>query len=195
MNRQVFKSNFILLAALYGYKPEEKVTKIYWNILKTLSNEMFEQIVSHIVSHFKPSSQCPFPTPAHFADLINELELAALTSALTAVRKAVSEVGPYESITFDDPALHDTIERYGGWVEICNWSHNDWKMKEKAFLHAYSAAKSCNAGTENHLPGITERENRLNNHEKWIPEPIKISVLSQKMADMKKISNYSLKLE
>ena len=195
MDQTVFKSNFILLEALYGYKMQERITKVYWNILKNFSNEMFEKIVSHIISHFKPSSQCPFPTPAHFADLITELELAALTSALTAVRKAVSEVGPWNSVTFDDPALHDTIERYGGWIEICNWSHSDWKMKERAFLDAYRAAKSCNAGTEKHLPGIAEKENRLNNHEKWIPEPVKISVLPQKMADIKKISKYSLKLE
>lgn len=189
MNKKTFLENFALLEMLYGKKMQDEVTALYWNILKAISDEDFKQIVNHVVTHFKPSSQCPFPSPAHFADLILENDISALSSAITEVRKAISKHGPYQSVSFNDPALHDVILRYGGWIELCNWTNEDWRIKERAFLDAYKAAKTCNNGPE-YLPGITENENSLTNFTRFIPAPVQV-----KIGINKRISADSLILE
>jgi len=49
------------------------------------------------------------------------------------VRKAIVSVGAYQSVQFDDPAIHSCIELMGGWSELCATRTDElkWKQKEK----------------------------------------------------------------
>jgi hypothetical protein len=112
-----------------------------------------------VVETFTPTAQVPFPVPATFLKAAGEDPQSRARAAVGAVIAAAAKLGPYRSVSFGDPALHATIQRFGGWVEVCGWSQEDWKYSEKRFVESYAADVAAGVGGPARLVGIAERGN------------------------------------
>jgi hypothetical protein len=93
--------------------------------------------------------------------------------------RAACKIGPYQSVTFDDPIIHCVVADMGGWQQFCNWDIGEAEEK-KPFMQAefirrykiYAAhppKKFLRA-----LTGIFDHQNRLNGHTKAIGPPLLI---------------------
>lgn len=173
MHKTLFVTSIGYLTKLYGKKPESVVLNQYWIRFRGWPDEKWQKTVSNIQDNFIPTSQNPFPLPAHFLQFAGEDRHSNGVRAIERVQKAIRQVGAYGSVDFGDKALHGVLNRYGGWVEVCGWSYDDWRMKERSFIDAYeSAAVSGDSGPA-HLPGIHELNNGSNGFDKFIPIPEK----------------------
>ncbi len=157
MNEELFLINLAFLQKLYG-KIDKEIIPIYWNILKSKSDEEFKAMVENIAKTFIPTSQVPFPLPAHFLNATGLSGKNRSVLAVNAVKEAINKIGPYRSINFGDKALHETINRFGGWPEMCTWDLEKWEYNEKRFIACYEACLSDGTGPEK-LMGICEYEN------------------------------------
>jgi hypothetical protein len=160
MDERTFKEEMIILQKYYGHRLDDFVYNIYSQKLLHLTKAQFKKCTSNLIdSTFRPTSKVPFPLVSDFLKEAGEGIEDRAINIVSHTRKAISIHGAYESINFGDTALHATIKGYGGWVKICNWSDNDWMMKQTAFINSYKAALKMDTKSYTYLPGIHERNN------------------------------------
>lgn len=106
------------------------------------------------------------PTPAEIREAAGAVtgQIAAKdrpTLAWEAVRRAISRVGAYDSVEFDDVIIHAAIRSMGGWAALCDSTSEEMVWREKDFLRTYGALMNLPLGSEQteRLSGISEREN------------------------------------
>jgi hypothetical protein len=156
MNENTFKSGMAMMSKLFGKTLEDEIIPAYWNILKQLSDNDFLKIQGNLIKTFIPTSQVPFPLPAHF---LNAGGLSGQNRSKAAIAAILAASNPYRSVSFGDLALHATIERLGGWPTVASWTLDDWQFKEKSFLSAYESAIASGEDGPLKLMGIYEFEN------------------------------------
>lgn len=102
--------------------------------------------------------------PPKPGDIVRALEGSTETQGMQAwsdVEAAVRYVGPYQSITFDDPVVMRTIEDMGGWIKLCEITDDDLPFRAKEFVTRYRGYASRNTPPEHsaRLMGIHEANN------------------------------------
>ncbi len=159
----VFRQSFVPLQQVFGHPLTAEVLQIYFGHLsKRLTAEQFAKACIHVIDNFKPTSACKFPTPAHFVEYATGSLEERASQAIARVIGASRRVGPNQSVSFGDRALHRTVERFGGWEEMRDF---DWQYRETNFKKAYMA--EVNAGEDygpQYLEGCHEKTNRLTAH-------------------------------
>lgn len=160
MNENTFKSNFVLLEKLYGKNIDVEIVKLYWNHFKSISDEKFNHICEQIRLSFVPSSTVPFPTIAHFVEISGIGGENRARQAVKALVNAIWKGSAYRSVSFGDPALHETIERFGGWPHMAkNCDAEWWQFNEKNFIACYESSYQSGACYQLKCKGICEEEN------------------------------------
>jgi hypothetical protein len=158
MTDSFFKLGMAFMQKIFGAKIADDILTVYWNLMKDFSDEEFNGIQQRLISDFIPTSQVPFPLPAHFLAAAGKSGESRAKLAVNAVIKASYEIDSYYTVSFGDPALHETIDRFGGWPVVCRWTLEDWRYQEKSFIACYEAALISNNGAGK-CPGLFEIEN------------------------------------
>lgn len=176
----VFEKSFIPLQRVYGVTLDQDVLAMYGKVLKRLPPEQFAKACLHVLEQFKPTSACPFPTPAHFLEYAQGKAEDRASQAVARIVGAARRVGIYGSVSFGDKALHRTIDRFGGWEEMRDF---DWQFRETHFKKAYMAELA--AGEDfgpDYLEGIHEKTRRLTAHTwtKGSPLPLLVSHVGER---------------
>lgn len=99
-----------------------------------------EQVRGALTAHAMDPERGQFaPKPA---DLVRHLAGTATDRAMIAwgkVMGAISAVGAYTDVLFDDPAIHAAIEDVGGWVKVCRGEVKDLSYLQHRFTESYRA--------------------------------------------------------
>lgn len=99
-----------------------------------------EQVRKAFTAHTMDAERGHFPPKP--ADLVRALEGTATDRAMLAWGKAleaVSAVGSYSDVVFDDPAIHAVVEDLGGWPKLCRTETADLSYTQHRFCEAYRA--------------------------------------------------------
>lgn len=161
MDNPLFISSMAYLQKIYGKTIDDEVIAIYWQHLEKLTNEQFKAAMASLCASFVPTSTVPFPLIPHFLKAIGQDDETKAVDMVRIVRNAAEGLGAYETVNFHDPALHATINRFGGWVEVCSWDEERWEMNTRNFIAAYKSAKAAGAYAPQ-LVGIHEATNKFN---------------------------------
>jgi hypothetical protein len=156
MDNKTFVSCIGLLQSIFGQANPELVKHLLGKF-KDAPDELFKSACSKIIDTFKPTSQIPFPLPAHFNDAMGLSGNNRAVLAVAAVKSAGSSIGPYSSVSFGDRAIHEAINHFGGWVVVSNWHDEDWKFQERKFIDVYEANLAAGNGPD-HLTGLCEND-------------------------------------
>lgn len=76
------------------------------------------------------------------ADIIRILQGTVTDRAALAwgkVHEAMSAVGAYQDVVFDDPAIHATIDDLGGWPKVCRTESKDLSYLQHRFCESHRA--------------------------------------------------------
>ena len=76
--------------------------------------------------------------------------------------KAVSLVGAYSDVVFDDAIIHAVVDGMGGWVKFCAGEYKDFDFKRHEFIAKYRTIRNC--GMSEYvgvLQGISNAQNRM----------------------------------
>lgn len=150
-----FSAMLIGIGSLYGKTISELLTDIYWQSLEGFE---FADVLSAFQRHIQnPDCGQYFPKPA---DIIRLIEGSGETKALQAwarVERAISQVGAYRSVVFDDALIHAVIEAMGGWISLCHTNLDELPFRANEFQKRYRGF--VNKPPERHPPylyGIAE---------------------------------------
>ena len=150
----------VVLAEIFdqGQEPSEFKIALYFKALSDYGIEVIERAAMAIV---KGRVYPAFPKPG---EIIQEIEGTKENQAIDAWGKIVSairQIGPYRSVSFDDPTIHSVIEFMGGWPATGDWLEDELKWKQKEFERLYAIMKTSGRESK-YLPGIHEMQNGLN---------------------------------
>jgi len=121
------------------------------------------------------------------ADIIKMLQGSSLDSALNAwakIDQALRQVGPYETVVFDDPLIHRVLHDMGGWMMLGQKTDDEWPFVAREFEQRYRGFKSRNERFEYpaKLIGVSEAHNSKEGHK--TAQPMLIGDATQAKAVM-----------
>lgn len=132
-----FAALFSQVMAYYGKDVSNFTTDLFWNAFE---NHDFDQVKKAFEKHAKDPEQGRFAPKV--ADLIKIIAGTSTDRAAIAwgkVHDAMSRVGAYTDVIFDDPAIHASIEDMGGWPKMCRTNLEELSYLQKRFTDAHKA--------------------------------------------------------
>lgn len=125
-----------------------------------------EQVTKALSSHLMDPDRGQFmPKPA---DLVRQLHGTAADRSLIAwgkVLDAMRRVGAYQSVAFDDGAIHAVVMDLGGWPKVCRSSEDEMPFLQRRFCEAHRAYSA--RGTFAYPPkliGESEQQNAVHGY-------------------------------
>ena len=120
-----------------------------------------QQATKALSAHLMDPDRGQFmPKPA---DIVRQLHGTHADRSLVAwgkVREAMGRVGGYESVAFDDPAIHSAIEDIGGWTALCASTVDELPYTQKRFCDSHRAYSTRGGVHPPYLVGAHEVANR-----------------------------------
>lgn len=163
-----FTAMMVGIGELYGKRISTQLTDIYWRALKPYELEdVYQAFQSHINN---PDCGQFFPKPA---DIVRFIDGCGETKALHAwakVERAISQVGVYQSVAFDDALIHAVLEDMGGWIKLCSVKNEQLPFYANEFQKRYTGyVNKKPTRYPKYLFGITECDNAKNGYDMTPP--------------------------
>lgn len=139
--RQSDKPNFVILLtdvmAYYGKDASSFMLDLWWDACQ---NFEFEQVAKALNIHAKDAERGVFAPKV--ADMVRVLSGTTTDRAALAwgkVLEAISAVGAYQDVVFDDPAIHASIADCGGWMKVCRSDMSELSYLQHRFCQSHKA--------------------------------------------------------
>lgn len=130
----------------YGKDLSEFATQVWVEAVKGFE---LQQVSKALSAHLMDPEKGQFmPKPA---DLVRQLQGTQTDRALVAwgkVAGAMSSVGAYSDVVFDDPLIHLCVTDAGGWPKFCRTPYEEQSYLQHRFCEAYRAYGARGAPTE-----------------------------------------------
>lgn len=149
-----FKEYLATLCELHDRTMSKLLTDLYWKVLEPFSDQECEEAFKLIIYDNKF-----FPKPADFREILIGKKANKATEAWLDVLGAVSKIGNYKSVKFDDPVIHSVINAMGGWPQLCMMEKTEEKWKQKEFERLYEVISARKSNHPEYLIGTHEQEN------------------------------------
>ena len=171
-----------VVAEQYGKKLSEGVIALYWQGLQDFDLAAVRDALGRHIRNTDTGQYMP-----KIADIIKMLQGSSLDSALSAwakVDRALRQVGPYETVVFDDPLIHRVLHDMGGWMMLGQKTDDEWPFVAREFEQRYRGFKSRNERVEYpaKLIGLSEAHNAKEGHK--AAQPMLIGDATQAKAVM-----------
>ena len=138
---------------------------------RVLAEYPYEDVDRAVRTAIQTKQYCP--KPIEIIELIGGTEEDRAEIEAAKVVNAISSIGSYASVIFDDPVTQAVIESYGGWPDVCEECAN--KESEKwfrlNFKKTYRAFARQGIKKFGYLPGLVELQNRVNGYDHLIGRP------------------------
>lgn len=122
----------------YYRQPVSKFTLSVW--VEAMRPFDLEQVSKALTAHATDAERGQFAPKV--ADIVRILAGTATDRAQLAwgkAHEAMSAVGAYTDVVFDDPAIHAVIEDLGGWPKVCRTELKELSYLQHRFTESYRA--------------------------------------------------------
>ena len=115
--------------------------QIEW-AFECLTDKPLDEIKRALIKHARDPNAGQFQPKA--ADIIRHIEGSKedrKAAAEAAWRKVLENVNRYDSVVFDDPAIHYGIQiGFGDWLSVCNFDSEQFEYQQmyRSFINAYA---------------------------------------------------------
>lgn len=135
---EVFAQMMLAAAEAYGKKMSRALLEMLFN---DLSQYTVEQVQQAFTAHRRdPINGRFFPITADFVKHIEGMPVDVANQAWMTVYRAIKQHGRWQTVCFDDPAIHAAIASMGGWIKLCGNNDDEMVFAQKDFLRLYGAA-------------------------------------------------------
>lgn len=123
--------------AYYRQDASRFTINLFWQAMQAFE---LEQVSKALSAHAMDAERGVFPPKV--ADLVRVLAGTVTDRAALAwgkVLDALSSVGAYSDVVFDDPAIHAAVEDCGGWVKMCRSQTEELSYLQHRFCQSHKA--------------------------------------------------------
>lgn len=136
-DKRAFADLITQALAFYRQEVSTFTLSVWWQACQPFS---LEQVQKAFTAHATDAERGRFPPMP--ADIVKHLQGTQTDRGLMAwgkVLEAIQRVGAYQSVAFDDPAIHAAIEDVGGWTTICRSEMSELPFLQRRFTEAHRA--------------------------------------------------------
>lgn len=174
--KHAFLASVAVIAETVNKKISPALIKTYWACLKDYDFSEVEHALSELLKNPDVKKHPYFPSPRDVIAIIhgdiNEKSLLAWTE----VKKAISEIGQYDSVIFSDKLIHAVIRDLGGWICLCQHTEKALTFAQREFERLYRLYwRKRPKVLPPQLSGRLAHENSVNGYVKFIPNAINVS--------------------
>lgn len=157
-----FKELITVMSETYGEEFTPAKVKLWWNLFKPHSIEVFEQaLYTHIAC---PDAGMFSPKPANLMKFINgttkeneQLVEDRAEMAWACIELEISRIGSYGTLELEDKQAIAAVKSIGGWRQLCMSTYDQLVWKKKEFMSAYDTyERTPLEHLPNKLPGLIE---------------------------------------
>lgn len=123
--------------AYYGKPASEFTLSVWWQACRSFT---LEQVSKALTAHATDAERGQFAPKV--ADIVRILAGTTTDRAALAwgkVHEAMSAVGAYQDVVFDDPAIHAAVEDCGGWPKMCRTELKELSYLQHRFCESHKA--------------------------------------------------------
>jgi transposase len=123
--------------AYYRQNVSEFTLSVWWQACQPFD---MEQVRKALTAHATDAERGQFAPKV--ADVVRILQGTTTDRAALAwgkVHEAMSAVGAYQDVVFDDPAIHAAVEDCGGWPTVCRTELSELSYLQHRFSQAHKA--------------------------------------------------------
>lgn len=155
--------------AFYGKDVSPFALDVWWSALRRFDLDAVQRAFS--LHCQDPDRGQWLPKPADIVRLLDGGSGDRSLVAWSKVEKAIREIGPCQSVIFDDPVIHAVVRDMGGWVGLCEVTDEELPYRAAEFRKRYQGYMLRGpGGYPKQLTGIHEAENVRNGFA--APEPV-----------------------
>lgn len=149
MQDKTFLEGITIIEVITGKKLSEPQLKAYRILLDDIQDQDF---ITEINAILRGRVYSNFPMLAEIREYClgirnGDLDLK-IAKAVTKIKKAIGVAGMYTTVAFDDPIIHLVIRDFGGWINLCSKSLDDFENLLKWDLPKLYKAYSTRKNTE-----------------------------------------------
>lgn len=131
---------FVMLSDVMSYYKQDTsafMLNVFWDACHAVD---YEVVVKAINAHVKDPDKGQFaPKVADLVRLLVGTKSDRSALAWGKAYRAMCEIGAYQDVCFDDPAIHAAINDCGGWVKLCRSELDDISYLQHRFGQSYQA--------------------------------------------------------
>ena len=136
-DKRAFKELITQAMAFFRQDVSKFSLGVWWQACEPFS---LEQVQKAFTAHAIDAERGRFPPMP--ADIVKHLQGTQTDRGLMAwgkVLEGIQRVGAYQSVAFDDPAIHAAVEDLGGWTTICRSTMQELPHLQRRFTEAHRA--------------------------------------------------------
>lgn len=156
----------VLLHGVFAYYSKtlsDGVIELYWQGLQAYGyTEIADAVNAHLAD---PDAGQFLPKIADLQRVLKGRKADRASVAWSKLRKAVGQVGTYDSVVFDDPVIHVVVQDMGGWIAMGSVTDKELPFKAQEFSNRYQGYLIRGLSGEDYPPvlvGVAEAYNRRN---------------------------------
>lgn len=135
--KQKFAELVTAALAYYNKDASPFVIQVWWTALESFE---LEQVSKALTSHLIDAEKGLYaPKIADMARVLQGTTTDRATLAWGKAFGALSSVGAYSDVVFDDPAIHAAIVDCGGWVKMCRSDLDELSYLQHRFCASHKA--------------------------------------------------------
>ena len=150
MERFQSEALFSMLETISKMNNRELTAEIFKFWLAALESFAFEDIKNAFSIFIQTESRMPLP--ADILKIIRGSSKDRALDALLKVEQAMEKHGGYNTVVFDDPFIHATIQSLGGWIKACRQTEYEFTWWKKDFLDRYEHYIRCGLPPHQEIP-------------------------------------------
>ena len=135
--KQAFMASLTVIAETVNKKISPALMKTYWACLKTYDFSEVQHALSELLKNPDVKKHPYFPAPTDVIAIIQGNAEEKSLLAWTAVKKAISTIGHYDSVIFSDELIHAVICDMGGWINLCQCTEKELSFAQREFERLY----------------------------------------------------------
>ena len=167
--REGFSKVLIGIGQIYGKSISPLLVKMYWELLVKYD---LHSVVKALEAHAQDPDVGQFmPKPADLIRILRGDSQSQSLKAWTKVEQAIRHVGPYQSVVFDEPVIHQVITEMGGWIKLCQTKEKELPFVAKEFQTRFASYRhQLPKEFPSFLPGISAHQNGYQGY--WVESPV-----------------------
>jgi hypothetical protein len=140
-----------LIAGLFAYHRQpvsQAIITVYWRGCQAFTLEQVTKAIDAITSDPDPKVSDFVPKIGSIVRALQGTQTDRSLIAWGKVSAALSDVGAYTDVVFDDPLIHLCIVDHGGWPKFCRTPFDEQSYLQHRFCESYRAYAARGAPSE-----------------------------------------------
>ncbi len=170
-DKKAFFALILSVGEMFDKGLTEPTLQLFWESLEDLG---LSQVRHGVAKHLRDPKRGQFmPKPADIRRYSTGASDRDPVHAWSEVERAMTRLGAYATVQFEDSVINLIIRDMGGWPWICSRDIDEpWTQKE--FERRYEAYRDSGQGSNEPLMGLHEQANRASGYLSHIPAPVLI---------------------